>query len=102
MIVTFVGVNLVAGLHVRSRIEEKLNVTTSFHTERNLTNDMEVLLHQFLLKKGYYPTTLGLLVGEGWTTPQAIARFSYRRVDEGTSYVLTPLSTEKTPIKLPF
>ena len=102
LIITFVGVNLVAGLHVRSRIEEKLNVTASIHTERNMTNDMEALLDQFLLKKGYYPTTLEPLVAEGWTTPRAIAGFDYRRTDGGNSYVLVPLSTEKTSIKLPF
>ncbi len=102
-IVAFVIVNVVLGLYVRSMIGDKIKVTTtSSYPRTSATNDLKVLLDQFFLKKGYYPTSLEQLVGEFWTTPQAIAGFNYLRTDGGASYVLTPLATERTSIKLPF
>ena len=101
-IVAFVGINIAAGLHVRSMIEEKIEVSTLLHLGRDATEDMKVLLDQFFLKKGYYPASLEELVEESWTTSQTIAGFDYRRVDGEASFVLTPLAIKRTPIKLPF
>lgn len=101
-VVVFVGVNLVLGLYLGSHVEERIKTTTSYHVGANTTNDMNVLLEQFFLKRGYYPASLEQLVGESWTTPQATARFNYWRAEGGASYVLTPVATTRSSFRLPF
>lgn len=100
--IAFVGTNFVLGLYVQGVIEEKVRPRATSYVEASATNDMEVLLDQFFLKKRYYPASLEQLVEEAWTTPQAVVGFDYRRVDRGASYVLTPRPYRRTATRLPF